>query len=215
MQDKRKKIRTIIAIILIVTIAIMLYTSFFIIPLLSTLASEEVKSEAVDIINLANDNMMKMSLYYDDYFEIFFDNNNEITGIQANTGLINQINSIVKIQVQDKLDLLRTKQVNLPLGAFTGSSIIAQFGGLVPVNIKTICNCSTKITSYFDTAGFNQVCHRLVITVSVDIKILLPVRTDSKIVKNEIVLAETIISGEVPDTLLMGNEVADYLDLNP
>lgn len=214
--DKKRRCRRImITVILIIVIFVLFYVSFFVMPLLTTLAMEEVKTEVINIVNYANDVMMQMPIYYKNYFEIYFDGENKIAGITANTGLINQVNTMLQQKIQNQLNLMRTKRVSLPIGAFTGSSILAHMGTLIPINIKTICNCSTRVKSKFEEAGINQVRHSLVLLINVEISVLLPVKTENQTVVNDFILTENIITGDVPETLLLGNEVTDYLDLVP
>ena len=51
-------------------------------------------------------------------------------------------------------------------------------------------------------AGINQTLQQLTMTVSVDVSILVLGRTESFTVTSQVVVAETIIVGQVPDTFL-------------
>ena len=56
--------------------------------------------------------------------------------------------------------------------------------------------------SRFTEAGINQTLQQLTMTVSVDVSILVLGRTESFTVTSQVVVAETIIVGQVPDTYL-------------
>ena len=52
------------------------------------------------------------------------------------------------------------------------------------------------------TAGINQTKHQINLEVIVDIDILVPWGTESSQVMTEILIADTIVVGQVPDTYL-------------
>ena len=52
------------------------------------------------------------------------------------------------------------------------------------------------------TAGINQTKHQINLEVFVDIDILIPWGTESAQVTSEVMIADTVIVGKVPDTYL-------------
>jgi sporulation protein YunB len=213
MQKKRK--HQIIVILLIIIILVILYTELFVTPLITTIADEEIQSEVINIINYSNEYLQSLALFYSDYFTIYFDNDNKVSTIIANTGLINQVNMILQELVQNQLNTLRTKKITMPAGTFTGSSLLSNFGVAIPINIETICNSYTKIENSYESMGINQVRHSLKIILDINIEIIIPTRSHTDNVYNEIVLAENIIMGDIPETLLLGDSMSNYLDLVP
>ena len=51
-------------------------------------------------------------------------------------------------------------------------------------------------------AGINQTLHQLTMQVSVDVSVLVLAKTETFTVTSEVVVAETVIVGEVPETYL-------------
>ena len=70
------------------------------------------------------------------------------------------------------------------------------------MQILSISNSDAGFDSYFTEAGINQTLQKLTMDVSVDVTILVLGRTESFTVTSQVVVAETIIVGQVPDTLL-------------
>ena len=66
----------------------------------------------------------------------------------------------------------------------------------------SIRNSEGAFSSNFTQAGINQTLHQLIMDVSVDVSILALGKTQSFTVSSHVVVAETIIVGQVPDTLL-------------
>ena len=73
-------------------------------------------------------------------------------------------------------------------------------GPAIPVRILSIRNSDASFTSTFTEAGINQTLQQLLMNVSVDITVLVLGKADSFTVTSQVVVAETIIVGQVPDT---------------
>ena len=71
---------------------------------------------------------------------------------------------------------------------------------MIPVSIISIRNSDASFESRFTEAGINQTLQQLTMTVSVDVAILVLGATELFTVSSQVVVAETIIVGQVPDT---------------
>ena len=72
----------------------------------------------------------------------------------------------------------------------------------IPVHILSIRNSDASFASNFTQAGINQTLHQLIMEVSVDVAVLVLGRTSSFTITSEVVVAETVIIGDVPQTFL-------------
>ena len=70
------------------------------------------------------------------------------------------------------------------------------------MRILAIRNSDAAFESSFTHAGINQTLHRLNMSVLVDVAVLVLGKTVNFTVESQVVVAETIIVGEVPDTFL-------------
>ena len=93
-------------------------------------------------------------------------------------------------------------ELGIPIGSFVLPELLSGRGPGIPVRILTIRNSDASFQSYFSAAGINQTIHQLIMSVSVDVSILVLGETQDFVVTSEVVVAETIIVGQVPDTLL-------------
>ena len=73
---------------------------------------------------------------------------------------------------------------------------------MIPVHILSIRNSDAAFRSNFSQAGINQTIHQLIMLVSVDVAVLVLGQTGSFTVTSEVVVAETVIVGDVPNTFL-------------
>ena len=87
-----------------------------------------------------------------------------------------------------------------------GSLFLPEFlsgkGPAIPVHILAIRNSDANFVSHFSQAGINQTLHQLIMLVSVDVAILVLGQTSSFTITSEVVVAETVIVGSVPNTFL-------------
>ena len=70
----------------------------------------------------------------------------------------------------------------------------------IPVEIMSIRNSDASFRSAFTEAGINQTLHQLIMQVSVDVTILVLGKAESFTINSQVVIAETVIVGDVPDT---------------
>ena len=69
------------------------------------------------------------------------------------------------------------------------------------MQIIAIRNSDGAFQSNFTEAGINQTLHQLTMNVSVEVAVLVLGKAESFTVSSQVVVAETIIVGHVPDTL--------------
>ena len=97
-----------------------------------------------------------------------------------------------------------TTDLGIPIGSLVLPEVLSGRGPHIPVQILSISNSDASFESHFTEAGINQTLQKLTMNISVDVAILVLGRTENFTVSSEVVVAETIIVGQVPDTLLQG-----------
>ena len=75
-------------------------------------------------------------------------------------------------------------------------------GPNIPVQIIVLTSSRVEFNNSIVTAGINQTKHQINLEVIVDIDILVPWGTENAQVVTEILIADTIVVGQVPDTYL-------------
>ena len=90
----------------------------------------------------------------------------------------------------------------MPMGSLILPELFSGKGPAIPVRILSIRNSDASFNSGFSEAGINQTLHQLSMDVSVDVTVLVLGSTVSFTVNSQVVVAETIIVGDVPNTFL-------------
>jgi hypothetical protein len=86
------------------------------------------------------------------------------------------------------------------LGNLFLPELLSGRGPIIPVQIISIRNSDAYFSSKFTQAGINQTLHQLTMSVCVDVAVLILGEAANFTVTSEVVVAETIIVGDVPDT---------------
>ena len=73
-------------------------------------------------------------------------------------------------------------------------------GPKITVNMEQIGNINTSYDSTFESAGINQVRHKIYLNVDVKMRLVVPLASKDVELTCEIPVAETIIVGKIPDT---------------
>lgn len=188
-------------------------------PLIIELCEIQSDNYVTNAVNEAAKNIMALRAFYDDFYTYERNGEGEIVLVKANTASINQLIALARIELQEELNKLENQKIDLHLGAFTGSSLLADNGPVLTINIIPIGNAVTTIESYYYAQGINQTIHRLILRVTADVRIIVPLKAkDCKIVK-DIILAEDIILGRIPGTYintLEGSSISENIfDLMP
>lgn len=138
-------------------------------------------------------------LRYQSFVSLQQNLNGETTALTTDTVLINRLQGELLEKILQTLQETRQITLQLPLGSLTGSQFLAGRGPLVTLRLRPVGIVKTKIINQFDEAGINQTRHRIQLQVTVDMLSLLPGYRISSQAQSNIILAETIIVGLVPD----------------
>ena len=152
---------------------------------------------------------------YEDLCTIVKDDAENIKMIKSNIIPVNQITSDVALKIQEELNKVETDDVYIRLGSFTGSKLLAGRGPKVKFKISTIGNVETDLKSEFSSAGINQTLHRVYLEVKCRVVILTPFDEVEEIITNQVLIAEAVIVGNVPNSYynLEGMKQDNVVDL--
>lgn len=172
-------------------------------PVIRSLAETQVKNATSD---LTNDAIAKQiaagNIAYDRIVYFEKDLNGRITALKTNIGEINRLKTDILNIINDEILALDTSDIGIPLGSLFLPEFFSGKGPVIPVHILSIRNSDAVFASDFSQAGINQTLHRLNMEVSIDVAVLVLGQASSFTITSEVVVAETVIVGEVPDTFL-------------
>ena len=170
---------------------------------LQELAETQVKNTTSDLTNDAIAKQISDGVIQYDrivYFEKDLDG--RITALKTNIGEVNRLKTDILNIINDEILALDNSDIGIPIGSIFLPEFLSGKGPVIPVHILSIRNSDANFASHFTQAGINQTLHQVKMEVSVDVAVLVLGRTTSFTMNSEVVVAETVIVGDVPDTFL-------------
>ena len=137
---------------------------------------------------------------YDRMIAFEKDNSGGITAVKSNMPEFNRLQSFILAEVLDRIAHVASRDLSIPLGSLTGSALLAGRGPRINVRMQSVGSSSARLENAFISAGINQTKHQVLLNIDVSVSILLPGFTTATKVSNSVVVAETIIVGDVPAT---------------
>ena len=170
-----------------------------------SLAETQVKNSTSDLINDAIDKQIDVgNIQYDRIVYFEKDLNGKITALKTNMSEVNRLKTSILNIINDEILAMDTTDLGIPLGSLIFPEMMSGRGPHIPVQILSISNSDASFESYFTEAGINQTLQKLTMNINVDVAILVLGKAENFTVSSQVVVAETIIVGQVPDTLLQG-----------
>ena len=102
--------------------------------------------------------------------------------------------------INDEILAVDTSELGIPVGSLILPELFSGRGPGIPVQILSIRNSDGSFKSYFTEAGINQTLHQVTMEVIVDVSVLVLGKTEDFTVSSQVIVAETVIVGHVPDT---------------
>ena len=165
------------------------------------LAKIQIMNATSDLINDAIDKQIDAGdIHYDRIVYFEKDLNGRITALKTNMSEVNRLKTSTLNIINDEILALDTTDLGIPLGSLFLPEFLSGRGPAIPVQILSIRNSDAAFDSNFTQAGINQTLHQLSMSVAVDVAVLVLGDTATFTVTSQVVVAETIIVGDVPDT---------------
>ena len=204
--------------IIVIVVCLLAMLSCFLIlrdryrDLIQDLAETQVKNTTSDLTNDAIAKQIADGIIQYDrivYFEK--DLNGRITALKTNIGEVNRLKTDILNIINDEILALDNSDIGIPIGSLLFPELLSGRGPSIPVHILSIRNSDAAFVSDFTQAGINQTLHQVKMEVSIDVAVLVLGRTNSFTMTSEVVVAETVIVGDVPNTFLQtGGEYGSH-----
>lgn len=180
-----------------------------------SLANARARSLAVQSLNEAAEETVQTGVGYDQLMNVTTGTDGSVRLIQANTAEMNKLAARASIIAQQRLESLEGQSVSVPLGSALGLTIFAGSGPRIRVQILPVGSVTTRFDTEFQTAGINQTRHKVLLTLSATIQLVIPTGASVVEASTQVAVAESIIVGQVPDSFVDVNNDSDMLNLIP
>lgn len=165
--------------------------------------SNQISGQIHDVVNAE---LMAEGIRYDEICTIRCDDSGNLIALETDMARLSQLKSIITTQVAREFDdEVISETVEIPVGNLLSGLPFSGRGPCISVVVLSVGDISAEFENEFYSDGINQTLHRVVLTVTAQLRLLLPGGVYTFNDETRMVLAETVLLGEVPDS---------YFDVN-
>ena len=169
-------------------------------PVVRENAKYIVKNEVTLMINeCVADYLQENNIAYTDLITVSLNDKKEVTAVGTNTIAVNKLKTDITNAIANELKDSRGEKIRVSLGNLFDSYVLDYIGIEFQVKLTDYGFIETDILSSFKSSGINQTIHRINLKIKVEINVNIGTLYQTETVETEILLAETIMLGNVPE----------------
>lgn len=184
-------------------------------PLVFSLAEARSAAMASQVLSGALAEATQDGVTYEDLMNVKMDQNGQVALLSANTMAMNRLATRAGDAALRRLNNMSSERVTVPLGAVLGTTLFSGSGPGVPVSIVPIGSIFTDFATEFEACGINQTRHKVYLQVTANIRIVIPTGAKTTQVSANMLVAESIIVGRVPEGFVGYDLTEEELNMVP
>jgi len=217
MEEKKKTGRgrraiRLAALLILTVAAVLLLLERNLEAVILDMASARAEAMAVEYINEAVRDVMQEGVTYADMMNVRMDSTGRVTLIEANAARMNQLATTTALYAQQRLEGAEAGSVDIPLGAALGVPFLSAMGPKIRVRIVPVSAVSAHFHTEFESAGINQSRHKIYLALSTTVRLVIPAGARQVSLSSQVLIAESIIVGEVPQSYVQVPDMDDSLN---
>ena len=176
------------------------------------MAHARAEAMAVEYIHEAVRDVMGDMITYEDMITVRTDTAGRITMLQANAVRMNELATVTALKAQASLESADAQSISIPLGAALGIPFLSGLGPRVQVRMVPVSAVSAAFSTEFESAGINQTRHKIYLSLHTTVRLVIPSGARQVSLGSQVLIAESIIVGEVPESYVQVPEMDDSLN---
>lgn len=197
---RRRKRRLLLLLVLAVVAALLLLLRLRAAPLMEQLVVTQAENTMSTLVNeIVNDQIAKGTIDYDRIIYFEKDVDGRITALKTNMSEVNRLKTEILSAMNQGIEDISVGELDIPIGNFIFPELFSGKGFAVPVRILSVSTSDANFENHFSEAGINQTLHQIRMNILVNLSVLTPTGTVRTSVETDVVVAETVIVGTVPD----------------
>ena len=170
---------------------------------------------ATRALNAALTEALEDGVDYDDLMNVRMDDGGQVSLLSANSMRMNALAERAGDAALRKLETVSAQKVDVPLGAALGLTLLAGSGPRIPISIVPVGSVQTDFETEFEACGINQTRHKVYLQLSASIRIVIPTGAKTTNVTANMLVAESIIVGKVPESFVGYRLSEEELNMAP
>ena len=176
------------------------------------MAHARAEAMAAEYLNEAVRDVIGGQVTYEDMINVRTDAQGRVTMLQANAVRMNELATLTALTAQSHLESAEAQSVAIPLGAALGVPFLSALGPRVRVRIVPVSAVSAAFSTEFESAGINQTRHKIYLSLRTTVRLVIPGGARQVDLAGQMLIAESIIVGEVPQSYVNVPEISDSLN---
>lgn len=211
---RRRRLRRLLLAVLLL-LAVFLLADCNVKPLVFSLAEARSAAMASRVLSGAMAEALGDGIGYDELMNVRMDEKGQVALLSANTVRMNLLADRAGEAALRRLENMSSERVSVPLGAALGLTLLAGSGPLIPVSIVPVGSIGTNFATEFEACGINQTRHKVYLQLTASIRIVIPTGAKTTQVTANMLVAESIIVGAVPEGFVGYDLTEEELNLAP
>ena len=202
-KNIKLKIKRIIAFFLATTFLLLtgyIYIEYRLKAVVRTFAMSEAKTMLINATNRAAAKVLdELEITYEDLVNINRKENGEVNSLEINTVEANKIKTEITNGIAKELRNHEKVKFQVPVFAAFGYYYTAFYNPRFSYEAGVTTTVGSDFSGSFQTAGINQVLHQILLEIKLESDLAMPKTNTSLITDTSFLVAETVITGVVPD----------------
>ncbi|HAH78310.1 MAG TPA: sporulation protein YunB [Ruminococcaceae bacterium] len=171
-------------------------------PVVESITANEAKVKSVGIINGAVlQELEQNGVTYDSLVSVGRGEDGSVLSITTDMVSMNRLKAKIISAIQDRMDREGAETEGIPIGTLFGGHIFHGRGPKVYLKLTLSGNVTADFKSTFESAGINQTKHQICLQIRASVYSFLPGFDTTTDVNTNVVVAETVIVGSVPEVV--------------
>lgn len=184
-------------------------------PTILSMSEARLRAIAVKSMNAAVRETVGNEINYTDLMNIEKDQEGNIKLISANAVKMNNLAANTAITAQDKILNIGEQGISIPIGTIIGGQLLTGRGPSINVKIEPVGSVTTDFMTEFEDAGINQTRHKIFLILNASVRIVVGNAAQTVEISSQVLISETIIIGNVPQSFMNFDSKDDMLNLLP
>ena len=198
MKRRKIKLKLPIVLFLILSICFAFVCDKYIKPLTVATAKDSACAQVNTAVNSSVAQIMQ-----DDYgsiTEVIYDNDNNVKAVNTDAVKLNLLKSTLETALSKQTHEIKGGEVLISVGTLTGNEYLLGRGPKLKFKYDIENFTVGSYTDKFESVGINQTKYSVILNITTDIILLIPYSVEKAQVNCEIVIAQTVIVGQIPDS---------------